>query len=627
MKKTVILFWFLFGTVVVQAQSISFLMGEAQYYFEEADYFSAAYYYEQILEQDSAKTGLWYKYAQSLRLTNQFAESSYYYNKVWQVDQGKKYPKTLLWLGMTSKNLGNYQQASDFLKAYIESHPDPSDFWHRKALLELKGSDYALQLEADQTIIGHLSYKVNSKVSDFSAFPLGDSLLYFSSMVKSETIDNEKTIGHQSKVYLSKRLNIANEFRFLNNPDFHAANVSFREDGLQLFFNLCKTQEKQQLNCQIYTSYFKDGLWSNPVLMGSKFNFGNSNNTHPKWAIWNGIEGLFISSDRPGGKGQLDIWFVAMQGLAIPLANGINTSGNEITPFYHTQEKKLYFSSDFHAGIGGYDIFEASWNNKWGLVTNVGKPLNSSHNDLYYVSRADSANLGYLTSNRKGSMYIHKESCCNDIYSFEKVPVCICVRQDSLFQQIDLNLPLSLYFHNDEPNPNTTDSTTELSYAQAYASFYSMKSKYVLKFGEVLSGRLKSEAENRMANFFEQEVSQGYSQLQKLAVQLELAMDIGAQISINVKGFTSPLTNAAYNQMLSKRRISSVLNYLQNYQDGALSAFIANGDIEINELSLGESNVDAGVSDNPNDKRKSVYSISASKERRIDIQSIRIEWK
>ena len=80
----------------------------------------------------------------------------------------------------------------------------------------------------------------------------------------------------------------------------------------------------------------------------------------------------------------MDIWFAPKEGVATNLGSTINTTGDEVTPLYHSVEQKLYFSSDFHPGIGGFDIFQTTWDNEWGVVENVGKPLNSSHNDLYY---------------------------------------------------------------------------------------------------------------------------------------------------------------------------------------------------------------------------------------------------
>ena len=61
-------------------------------------------------------------------------------------------------------------------------------------------------------------------------------------------------------------------------------------------------------------------------------------------------------------------------------------------------------------------------------------------------------------------MFVDKESCCNDIYAFEKPEECVCERVDSLAKQMQLNLPISLYFHNDEPNPNSRDTVSEVNY-------------------------------------------------------------------------------------------------------------------------------------------------------------------
>ena len=79
--------------------------------------------------------------------------------------------------------------------------------------------------------------------------------------------------------------------------------------------------------------------------MGSAFNPVQTNNTHPQWALWEDKEGLFISSDREGGFGELDIWFISMDQQAYNLGSAINTLGNEVTPFYHSLEKKLYLKS------------------------------------------------------------------------------------------------------------------------------------------------------------------------------------------------------------------------------------------------------------------------------------------
>ena len=259
-------------------------------------------------------------------------------------------------------------------------------------------------------------------------------------------------------------------------------------------------------------------------------------------------------------------------------------------------------------------------------MDNAGKPLNSRHNDLYYNSRIDNPLKGHLSSNRKGSLFVDKESCCNDIYAFEKTEECVCEQVDSLARQMQLNLPISLYFHNDEPNPNSRTVFSKVNYEDSYRGYYLMREQYKQRFGQVLAGNLKTTAEKEMQVFFEQSIRKGFENLETFAVQLKLAIELNASVEIKIKGFTSPLNDTEYNMALAKRRIMSVQNYLNNYQDGIFLPYIESEQLKITELPFGESQVQVDVSDNPNDRRQSVYSIAAARERRIEIQSISINF-
>lgn len=626
MKQRLFTYLFCLNTVFAFGQNKSALVSEGNYYFEVKDYFSAIYFYELTLEKDSTLSSLWHPLAESYQHTHQYSKAIQYFQKADALNQDAKYPNILLYLGMLHKNIGSYDEASTYLQTFLDEHPYPSDYWYRKGLMELKGSELArFMKDNDEVKVEHLDDKVNSSVSDFAPFTDEQERLYFSTMDKDDGLANELYIGHRSTLMVADKGGVAKPFNAFNDFDYHIANLTLNPDGTEAFFTKCKN-EKNDIQCYIYKSILKDGLWQTPQLMDERFNTTNAKNTHPQWALWEGVEGLFISSDRRGGEGDLDIWFVPMQGSPQHLGNGINTVGKEVTPFYHSTERVLYFSSDFHPGLGGFDIFQTPWEENWGLVSNVGKPLNSSANDLYYSSRLDSPLLGYFSSNRSGSQTLTYESCCNDIYAFEKTEECVCVKIDSLATAMRLNLPLSLYFHNDEPNPNTRDSTTTLSYTDAYDSFVSLKEEYVKRFASVLGGRAKNQAERQMRVFFDQTVNQGMMQLNTFAQQLEAAMALGASVDLRLKGFTSPLTDSDYNNLLAKRRISSVENYLRSYNEGVLLPYLDSGALSLVELPLGETQVNMEVSDNPNDRRNSVYSIKASRERRIEIQSISVEF-
>ena len=625
MKHSILLICLVVFNSFTLAQNKAEIDAEASFYYNTKDYYSAVYFYEMSLQKDSLSFSDWYNLAESYRHTYQYSKGITAYEKVLDSKEESLYPNTQMWLGVLHKNKGNYEKAASYLKKFLDESLRPSDYWYRKALMEWKGAQLALTMKDKEGVeVERMGERINSSYSDIAPFPLGDSSLFFSSMVADDGLAQELYVGHRAQLMRSKYGGTAELYRLLNDMNYHIANLSFSPLGEEAYFSKCKSQ-KGELICQVYTSQYRDGLWSTPKLMDQRFNVPYSNNTHPQWALWKGIEGLFLSSDRVGGIGDLDIWFVPLQGQAVNLGSGINTSGKEVTPFYHSVEKTLYFSSDFHPGIGGFDIFKSVWDKKWGLVENVGKPLNSSANDLYYISLLDSFNLGYLSSNRIGSQTISAESCCNDIYTFTKTVECICVEIDSISTAMRLNLPLSLYFHNDEPNPKTRVSITTLTYTEAFNSYIAQEDEYVSRFASVMSGRAKNATERQMRDFFEQTVKGGYQQLLSFAQQLQEVLALDAKVEIKLKGYTSPLTASDYNTLLAKRRISSVENFLQQYQNGILLPYLQNGKLLISELPLGETQVSIGVSDNPNDRRNSVYSIKAARERRIEIVSVQVE--
>jgi hypothetical protein len=129
-----------------------------------------------------------------------------------------------------------------------------------------------------------------------------------------------------------------------------------------------------------------------------------------------------------------------------------------------------------------------------------------------------------------------------------------------------------------------------------------------------------------MHDFFEQTVSRGYQSLLIFAEQLEEVLALEAKMEIKLKGYTSPLTASDYNNLLAKRRISSVENFLKQFNSGVLIPYLQNDQLVLTELPLGETQVSIGVSDNPNDRRNSVYSIKAAQERRIEIVSVLVEF-
>jgi tetratricopeptide (TPR) repeat protein len=113
---------------------------------------------------------------------------------------------------------------------------------------------------------------------------------------------------------------------------------------------------------------------------------------------------LYFASDRPDGFGGFDIYVSHLKGSiwTAPenLGPVINSPGNEMTPFF--DGAMLYFSSDWHHGLGGFDIFRAEQSNgRWTRIFHLGNTVNSSRDDYGFVYDSF-RNLGYLVSNRPG---------------------------------------------------------------------------------------------------------------------------------------------------------------------------------------------------------------------------------
>jgi hypothetical protein len=294
------------------------------------------------------------------------------------------------------------------------------------------------------------------------------------------------------------------------------------------------------------------------------------------------------------------------------------------------ENKTLYFSSTWHKGLGNFDIFTSEFkDNAFTDAQNIGYPINSSYNDIYYSvnSKKDKA---YISSNRLGSYFEDKPNCCNDIYSFPITPLTEPPKPIDttalLINQMKVLVPLTLYFHNDEPEPKTKVIITKKNYKKTYEDYTVLKSKYFSEYAKGLEGDQKDFAINRIENFFEDSVDAGMQDLDKFALLLDQVLLRGEKVKITMKGYCSPLASTDYNVNLAKRRISSLRNYFMEYGNGKFVKYVDNtndaeGRIEFFNEDIGELPV-SSVSDDVKDVRNSVYSPFAASERKIQIIAI-----
>ncbi len=182
------------------------------------------------------------------------------------------------------------------------------------------------------------------------------------------------------------------------NTTGHDAAIYLSQDGQRLFIY----RNLSSGNGDIYESKQMGSSWTKP----EKVKGINSNAWEGSVCLSPDQKTIYFSSERPGGLGGRDIYFATLQadgswGNVKNLGPEINTKYDEDAPFVHADGKTLFFASNGHTTIGGYDIFKSEMKSgKWQKPFNVGKPVNTPGDDKFYVVSSD-GRRGYYSSEKK----------------------------------------------------------------------------------------------------------------------------------------------------------------------------------------------------------------------------------
>jgi outer membrane protein OmpA-like peptidoglycan-associated protein len=195
------------------------------------------------------------------------------------------------------------------------------------------------------------------------------------------------------------------------------------------------------------------------------------------------------------------------------------------------------------------------------------------------------------------------------------------VYTDSLYLKPFSGLPLTLYYDNDCPNPRTRNMTTIYTYSETYGEYYAKQTEYLNSY-YTENHDVSAKGANEIADFFQNKVKLGYDKLNDFSNKLIQYMSSGYGMEIVLEGYASPLAEPEYNRILTSRRVSAVINHFYKYDNGIFRQYIKNGQLRLRVEPYGESKADIGVSDNAKDRRKSVYSVAAMKERKVEIIEI-----
>lgn len=259
-------------------------------------------------------------------------------------------------------------------------------------------------LNPTKVTVENLGSGVNSKYSDYAPLIMADeSMLMFTSKRPESTggaigedgqyLEDIYFIQKDEKNKWSPPKNIG----FPINTNDNDATVALSVDGEKLFLYRGEKGE-------ILVSDNNGINWNTPKKLGKNINSGNSETSA---SLSSDGKTLYFVSSRPGGYGGKDIYKSEMMengewGAAVNLGATINTSYDEESPFIHPDNKTLYFSSQGHNSMGGFDIFKARLEDShWTDPENMGFPINTPADEIHFVLSARGGK-GYYASNRSG---------------------------------------------------------------------------------------------------------------------------------------------------------------------------------------------------------------------------------
>lgn len=408
---------------------------------KQGDYSAATEYYGQFMKLKPDNFKIAFQLAECYRNVRDYVSGLEWYDKAYKLSNQTD-PLSGYYLAMMQKMNGNCDKAKVQFEKFRKQSGPYADL-KKQAKYEIAGCDSFITYTKFVTkiAVNRLDSSINRIHVEHSPIMLDTSTLLYSSVrtdkkVYTVTSRTDTVVGAYKKFYTAKKQGekwiYSGEFDpMFNKEGFNSGNATFSVDGKRLYFTRCKKNRRNKMICAIYVSSKDEkGNWSEPVALDERINNSKYTATQPTASVESvkQNEVVYFVSDRPGGKGGLDIWYFVYdfkkKTYSEPKSAGskVNSKGDDITPYYDQDDRLLYFSSNGWAGLGGLDVFKASGEMKrFTPAENVGAPINSSSDDLYFMEGLNKAD-GFFVSNRKGGAAIKKNpTCCDDIYSFKRL--------------------------------------------------------------------------------------------------------------------------------------------------------------------------------------------------------------
>lgn len=576
--------------------------------FREGSYFNATDYYLQLKQEQPRNPYLAYQLAECYWMSRDYLPAANYYGEVYNT-ASKLYPEAKFKQALMLKQAGDYEAAIAAFNLFIEDNPKTYKQLKKRALREIAGCEMATEsmMNPMAVTVKNAGPNVNSAYTESAPYPLGDTALLFSTMRQNDLVevDKKKRGSYMSRFMVaSKQMNVPEVDSFqwplefqdgdFNSNKVHISNGFYSPGGDRFYFTKCEEGDSMQVECTIYVSKFGEKGWEEAEALGEGINDGPSN-TQPCIGKVGKKEVLFFASNRKlQSRGGYDIWYSVIdprRGTYRRPQNAgkqVNTPQNEQSPYYDDREGKLYFASDGWETMGGFDIFEATGGpSRYVNVHNLGYPINTSADELYYIKDPVGKPDAYVVSNRVGSIGLKNPTCCDDIWRIQYEPKLYVIGQiknratQELMEEVTAKMVDET---GDMKTFNSEDGNFDFNLRRGHSYvFTGDKQGYKTSSIQISTMDVKRTDDDdtvRITIYMDEiqpdyvfEVHNVYYDYDKASLRPESVasldtlvnfMQINPSFNVEVYSFTDAHGSDEYNKKLSLERAQSVIDYLIN---------------------------------------------------------------
>ena len=548
-------------------KSIGLSKNLADAYYFNANYTEATIWYKDLLEQTDTLNSIYYlRYSQSLKASGYNSEAEAWFDKYAQKAnlKGK-----------------DFENAKDYLQI-IDENSNRYDI--EAASINSRGMDFGTSFKDKET------YNYTKLVFSSTGTPDKSNRKTLDPWTELNFLDlYEVSMDENGKLGLPEKL------KGDVNSKHHETNAVFTKDGKTMYFTRNNSSPRTKRGkaevqyLKIYRAHLVEGKWTN--LEDLSINGDNYSTGHP--ALNTDEDKLYFVSDMPQTLGETDIFYVSINsdgtlGKPVNLGEKVNTKGRESFPFI-SKDNELYFSSEGHFGLGGYDVFYVQLKGKGytGGLYNLGTPINSSADDFGFIIYNDK---GFVSSNREGGQGY------DDIYSFVQTKDIKEITLSTIFGKVTdketleplANATISIL--NTDDNQTVTTVTTDNS--GNYSTVVAREKSYMIRAtsdeyagDDVFSEKNIKEREYNFEldrNVFAVKLGEDIAKVLDIIIyfdfdkatirpdaEVELqkiiaVLEANPTLKIDIKSHTDSRANDAYNLSLSQRRNTATINYIVN---------------------------------------------------------------